>query len=55
MIVAHVGGLPIEEVIAQLASAGVVVLVAVQVVRERTERWRARLRRPAHDRGEGPT
>ena len=41
IVVAHVGGLPVEETIAQLASVGIVVLV---VARERTRRFRARLR-----------
>ena len=41
IVVAHVGGLPVEETIAQLASLGIVVLF---VARERTRRFRARLR-----------
>ena len=41
IVVAHVGGLPVEETIAQLASVGIVVLV---MARERTRRFRARLR-----------
>jgi hypothetical protein len=41
IVVAHVGGLPVEETIAQLAPVGIVVLVAA---RERTRRFRARLR-----------
>ena len=41
IVVAHVGGLPVEETIAQLAPVGIVVLV---MARERTRRFRARLR-----------
>jgi hypothetical protein len=41
IVVAHVGGLPVEETIAQLAPVGIVVLV---VARERARRFGARLR-----------
>ena len=41
IVVAHVGGLPVEETVAQLAPLGIVVLF---VARERTRRLKARLR-----------
>jgi hypothetical protein len=45
IVVAHVGGLPIEETIAQLAPAGgIVVLAVAHAAGERTRRWKARLR-----------
>jgi hypothetical protein len=40
-VIAHVGGLPVEETIAQLAPAGVALLVALRVTRETVlNRWR---------------
>jgi hypothetical protein len=45
VIVAHIGGLPAEETIAQLAPAGIAVLVAVRALRGRTRRWTSRLQR----------
>jgi hypothetical protein len=44
IVVAHIGGLPVEESIAQLAPAGIVALAAAHAARERTRRWTARLR-----------
>src|SRR4051794_14719594 len=44
IVVAHIGGLPVEESIAQLAPAGIVALAAAHAARERTRRYGARLR-----------
>ena len=43
-MIAHVGGLPFEETIAQLAPAGIGALLALRVMAERIRR-RARLNR----------
>ena len=44
IVVAHIGGLPVEESIAQLAPTGIVVLVAAHAARDRIRRCVARLR-----------
>jgi hypothetical protein len=43
-VIAHVGGLPVEETIVQLAPAGIGALIALRVMSERIRR-RARLSR----------
>jgi hypothetical protein len=44
IVVAHIGGRPVEESIAQLAPAGIVALAAARAARERARRCWARLR-----------
>jgi hypothetical protein len=41
-VIAHVGGLPVEETIVQLAPAGIGVLVALRLASDRI-RWTVRL------------
>jgi hypothetical protein len=45
-VIAHVGGLPVEETIVQLAPAGVGVLLLMRLVSERIRRLAGRLVRP---------
>jgi hypothetical protein len=45
MPLAHVAGVPVEETVLQLAPAGVAVVAALRLTRERTRRWTSRLRR----------
>ena len=46
MILGHVAGVPVEETVVQLASAGVMTVATIGVAAEVTiRRWRARLRR----------
>ena len=45
-MIAHVGGLPVEETIVQLAPAGIGVLLLVRLVSERIRRFAASLAKP---------
>jgi hypothetical protein len=49
-VYAHIAGLPVEETILPLATAGAALVTALRLTRERARRWTGRLSRRAADR-----